>query len=126
MKILNLALAVLLVQETLAWDINHWSGWWWKQDATTPAKSKHHHKHHKHYRQHHHYPQTCVPTSVPISCTTAADSSFGPSFDAPIDDTDDIEFLLPDSIDPFFPYNIGGNLNDTGVNCSDSLTNQVV
>lgn len=112
MKILILVLAVLLVQEALAWDMKHWGDWWWKQETASPEKSKHHHKHHKHYRHHHHHPQTCVP--MPTSCATTTAPPGKPSV-IPITD-----------IDPFFPYNIGGKLTDAGVNCSDSLTSQVV
>lgn len=108
MKILILVLAVLLAQETIAWDMKSWGNWWWKQD-TTPVKSKHH-KHHKHYRHHHHHPQVCIPQPT----TTRVRGTPSP-IPIPIEESD-----------PFFPYNIGGMLNDTGVNCSDSLTTQAV
>ncbi|EPB88519.1 hypothetical protein HMPREF1544_04632 [Mucor circinelloides 1006PhL] len=87
-----------------------WGNWWWKQD-TTPVKSKHH-KHHKHYRHHHHHPQVCIPQPATTATTSGVQGtpSGGP---------------IPIEVgDPFFPHNIGGMLNDTGVNCSDSLTTQ--
>lgn len=106
MRLLICVLAVLLIQETIAWDIRDWDYKWWKQD-TAPAK---HHKHHKHHRHHHHRPQTCIPIK---KSTTTSGLQVEPS-------------LGPIQVDPFYPNNIGGKLNEAGATCSNLLTTQVV
>lgn len=106
MKLLICVLAVLLIKETLAWDMWNWDHKWWKQN-TAPSKHK---KHHKHHRHHHHRPQTCIP----VTATTKTLSAI------PGEPTG-----LPD-LDPFYPYNLGGKLTDSGATCSNLLSTQVV
>lgn len=106
MKFLILVVVTaLLAQVTIAWDVRNSDYWWWKKKSI-PDK---HHKHHKHHRHHHHRTETCVPNPTTIIPPIGAEPS-----------------AIPVDVDPFYPYNIGGKLNQPGASCSNTLTSRVV
>ncbi|KAL7328688.1 hypothetical protein PS15p_206918 [Mucor circinelloides] len=105
MKFLILVVVTaLLAQVTIAWDVRNSDYWWWKKKSI-PDK---HHKHHKHHRHHHHRTETCVPNPTTIIPPIGAEPS-----------------AIPVDVDPFYPYNIGGKLNQPGASCSNTLTSRV-
>lgn len=106
MKFLILVvITALLAQVTIAWDVRDSDYWWWKKKSTSGK----HHKHHKHHRHHHHRTETCVPNPITTTSLVGAEPS-----------------AIPVNIDPFYPYNIGGKLNQPGASCSNTLTSRVV
>ncbi|KAG1100098.1 hypothetical protein G6F42_017723 [Rhizopus arrhizus] len=105
MKFLILVvITALLAQVTIAWDVRNSDYWWWKKKSTSGK----HHKHHKHHRHHHHRTETCVPNPTTTTSLVGAEPS-----------------AIPVDIDPFYPYNIGGKLNQPGASCSNTLTSRV-